>query len=35
MGIIGKNERPEAFLIKELKLTLNKQDKPIPLKLFN
>ena len=30
-----KRKIAEALLIKELKPTLNKQDKSIPLKLFN
>ena len=32
---LNKRKIAEALLIKELKPTLNKQDKPIPLKLFN
>ena len=31
----NKRKIPEAILIKELKPTINKQDKSIPLKLFN
>ena len=31
----NKQKKAEALLIKKLKPTLNKQDKSIPLKLFN